>query len=155
ADSAPPTLAVDHHVRGMAAYKAKQLVEGIQAFEAALELEPTHYWSLMRLGYCLCDLGQGPEDFAGAARAFTGCIPKRPDHAHAYYCRGNARFKLGQYDKAVADYSKAIDLGPKFAYAWNGRGSAYHKLGQYDKAVADCSRAIDLNPKLAYAWSNR
>jgi len=41
ADKTPPMLAVDHHVRGMVAYQAKQLAEAIEAFEAALRLEPT------------------------------------------------------------------------------------------------------------------
>src|SRR5262249_40756678 len=64
ADQTPATMAWDHFLRGQAAYDAKQLAEGVRAFEAALRLEPTHYWSLMKLGNCLCDLGRGPEDFA-------------------------------------------------------------------------------------------
>jgi eukaryotic-like serine/threonine-protein kinase len=156
ADQTLPTLAVDHYLRGVAAYQANQLAEGIQAFEEALHLEPTHYWSLMWLGYCLCDLGRGPEDFAGAARAFIGCILKRPDHAHAYRCRGLSYDKLGQYDRAVADYSRAIDLDPKFADALYNRGVDYcARLGQPADAVADFSRAIDLDPKLTDAWNSR
>jgi tetratricopeptide (TPR) repeat protein/serine/threonine protein kinase len=155
ADKTPPTLAVDHYVRGMAAYRAKQLAEAIQAFEAALDLEPTHYWSLMRQGYCLCDLGRGPGDFAGAVRIFTGCILNHPDHAHAYACRGLAYIKLGQYDKAVADCSRAVALDPKHVAAWFNRARAYEKLGRYDKAADDSSRAIDLDPKYVQAWYNR
>src|SRR5262249_39737038 len=49
ADQTAPTQAVDHQFRGMTAYKAKRMAEGIEAFEAALRLEPTHYWSLMWL----------------------------------------------------------------------------------------------------------
>src|SRR5205807_535649 len=144
-----------HVLRGQAAFDAKQLAEGVQAFEAALHLEPTHYWSLMWLGYCLCDLGQRREDFAGAARVFTGCILKRPDHAHAYYCRANAYSKLRRYEEAVADSSRAIELDPKHALAWYNRGVSYNKLGQSDKAVGDFSRAIELGPKHAPAWNNR
>src|SRR5262249_15321139 len=32
ADQTPPTLALDHYLRGQAAYIAKQLAEGVQAF---------------------------------------------------------------------------------------------------------------------------
>src|SRR5262249_32536864 len=74
----PATMAPDHSLQGRGAYHAKQLEAGIQAFEAALRLEPTDYWSLMWLGFCLCDRGRGPEDFAEAARIFTGCILNRP-----------------------------------------------------------------------------
>src|SRR5262249_31129903 len=130
ADQTPATMALDHFLRGQAAHDAKQLAEGVQAFEAALRLEPTHYWSLNWLGACLCDRGRGPEDFAGAARVFTGCVLHRPDHAHAYYCRGNAYVKLLRYDNAMADYSKAIELDPRSAPAWANRGAVHNLLGQ-------------------------
>jgi tetratricopeptide (TPR) repeat protein len=155
AKQTPPALALDHYQRGLAAFDAKQLAEGVQAFEAALRVEPTHYWSLMKLGYCLCDLGRGPEDFAGAARVFTGCILKRPDHAHAYYCRANAYNKMRRCEEAVADYSRAIELDPNHAWAWHNRGQAYGHLGQWDNALTDFSRAIDLDPKDVKAWINR
>ena len=150
-----PTIALDHYLRGQAAYDAKKLAAAIQAFEAALHLDPTHYWSLMWLGYCLVNLGRGPEDFAGAARVFTGCILKRRDHAHAYGGRAVAYGKLRRYEEALADCSKAIELDPKLAEAWSNRGLIYRKLGQLDKALADYSKAIDLDPKRATAWSNR
>jgi tetratricopeptide (TPR) repeat protein len=155
ADQTPPTLALDHAFRGQAAYDAGQLAEGVEAFEAALRMEPTHYWSLMKLGYCLSDLGRGPDEFTGAVRVYTGCLLKRPDHAHAYYCRGYANMKLRRYELAVADHTRAIELNPQVGFAWNNRGVAYIKLGQPAKAVADCSRAIELNPKHANAWNCR
>jgi tetratricopeptide (TPR) repeat protein len=155
ADQTPATTALDHFLRGQAAYDAKQLAEGVQAFEAALRLEPTHYWSMMALGNCLGDLGQGPEDFVGAARVFTGCILKRPDHAYAYFCRAIAYTQLRHYAEALADNSQAIKLDPKYANAWTNRGVAYNELGQLDKAVADLSQAIQLDPKHANAWTNR
>jgi tetratricopeptide (TPR) repeat protein/serine/threonine protein kinase len=155
ADRTPPTLALDHYLRGQAAYDTKRLAAGIEAFEAALRVEPTHYWSLMKLGYCLCDLGQGPEDFAGAARVFTGCLLKRPEHAHAYFCRALAYSNLCRYEEGLADCSRAIELDPKHGKAWSLRGESYRHLGQHDRAVADCSRAIELDPKYAPFWTNR
>jgi tetratricopeptide (TPR) repeat protein len=155
ADTTPPALAVDHHLRGQRAFDAGQLAEGVQAFEAALRLEPTHYWSLMKLGYCLCDLGRGPEDFVGAVRVFTGCILKRPDHAHAYYCRSTAYLRLQRFEEMAADCSRAIDLDPKHAQAWHSRGITCLMRGQLDQAVADYTRAIELNPRYAHAWFNR
>jgi tetratricopeptide (TPR) repeat protein/serine/threonine protein kinase len=149
------TIALDHFLEGRAAYDAKQLAEGIQAFEAALRLDPTHYWSLMWLGFCLYDLGQGPADFAGAARVFTGCILKRPDHSFAYSARAACYLKLRRYADVVADCSRAIELDPKLVPAWTGRGLAYWQLRQRDNALADLSRAIELDPKHAPAWNNR
>jgi tetratricopeptide (TPR) repeat protein len=68
--------------------------------------------------------------------------------------RGEPR-QASRYDKAIADYSKAIELKPKNVVAWNNRGSAYVYLHQYDKAVADLTKAIELDPKTAAVWNNR
>ncbi len=151
----PPTMALDHHLWALFAYRDKELVKAVQACEAALRVEPTHYWSMMTLGTCLNDLGQGPEDFVQAVRVYTGCILKRPEHAGAYRRRGNSHYRLRRYEEAIADYSRAIALDPKLRPAWFQRGHTYGMLKQFDKAVADSTRAIELDPKEALAWYNR
>ncbi|GAH78358.1 unnamed protein product, partial [marine sediment metagenome] len=50
--------------------------------------------------------------------------------AYIYNNRGNVYAKLGQFQKAIADRTKAIELNPKFAEAYNNRGVAYADLGQ-------------------------
>jgi tetratricopeptide (TPR) repeat protein len=151
----PPTLALDHGLRGRRAYEAGRLGDAVQAFEAALFVEPMDYWSLMQLGDCLSKLGRGPDDYAGAVRAFTGCIARRPNHATAYARRGLAYSGLGLHRRAVADSSRAIALDPKLATAWNVRGVAYGKAGQPGKAVADLSKGLELEPRFAPAWNTR
>jgi len=60
-----------------------------------------------------------------------------------------------EYQKAIDDCSKAIELDPKNADAYNNRGNAYASLGEYQKAIDDCSKAIELDPKNADAYNNR
>jgi tetratricopeptide (TPR) repeat protein/serine/threonine protein kinase len=150
-----PTMAVDHFLLGRAAQAARDKAEAVKQFEEALGLEPAHYWSLMQLGSCLCDLGEGERDFAAAAAVFTGCILRHPDHASAWHVRGIAHEKLRQYDKAVADCSKAIELKPDDPGAWVSRGFAHGKLHQHGKAVANYTKAIELKADFAVAWNNR
>jgi tetratricopeptide (TPR) repeat protein len=75
--------------------------------------------------------------------------------SRAYNSRGLSWDKKGDYDKAIADYSKAIMIDPKYVEAYNNRGSACDKKGDYDKAIADCSKAIELDPMYAEAYNNR
>jgi tetratricopeptide (TPR) repeat protein len=166
ADKTPPTMALDHYLQGLAAFAAGRRAlaskdnEGvtknknlaISQFEAALGLEPTHYWSLMRLGYCLASLGQTPEELFAASTVFTGCISKRPDHAHAYHCRADVYNLLGRHVAALADCSRAITLDGKHLLALNNRGEVYTKLRRYEDAIADFSTAIALDPKDPDAW---
>ena len=60
-----------------------------------------------------------------------------------------------QYDKAISDYTKAIEINPRFAEAYYNRGLAYGKKGQYDKAISDYTKAIEINPRFAEAYNNR
>ena len=63
--------------------------------------------------------------------------------------------KKGDYDRAIADYNKALELDPKDATAYNNRGFTYDNKGDYDKAIADYDAAIRLNPEYARAYNNR
>lgn len=77
-----------------------------------------------------------------------------PKHVLAYNNRGNAYDNLKEYDKAIEDYDKAIELDPKFAYTYNGRGITYYKKGNYDKAKKDFDYAIKLDPDFSYAYGS-
>jgi tetratricopeptide (TPR) repeat protein len=60
----------------------------------------------------------------------------------------------GDYDLAIADLDKAIQLDPKSATAYNNRCSAYFHKGDNDRAITDCEQAIQLDPKYA-AYNDR
>ena len=68
---------------------------------------------------------------------------------------GTAYFKLGQYQRAIEDYNKAITLKTDFADAYDNRGTAYDRLGQFQRAIEDYNKAITLKTDFAYAYYNR
>src|SRR5262249_23650093 len=105
----PAAIALDHFLLGVAAFDARDKAEMVAQFEAALRLEPTHYESLLRLGHCQMLLGRTEPDYAAAARAFTGCIMRRPGHAHAYVLRGYSYVRLERYREALADSTRAVE----------------------------------------------
>ena len=78
-----------------------------------------------------------------------------PSLATKSFNQGVENSKLQQYDKAIADYTRAIGLDPKYAMAYYNRGLAYRKLVQFDKAITDWTKAIELDPKLAGAYNRR
>ncbi len=64
--------------------------------------------------------------------------------AEAYCSRGIAYAKKREYDQAIADYDKAIDLDPKNAKALYQRGYVYDMKGERDRAMADYNQAMRL-----------
>jgi len=71
-------------------------------------------------------------------------IRNSPESSKAYYNRGYAYGEKGEYDLAIKDYSKAIELKPDYADAYYNRGLACVKKGEYDRAKEDFQRACEL-----------
>jgi len=68
---------------------------------------------------------------------------------------GNSYAKKEEYDEAIDEYNKAIEIDPELMDGYNNRGLAYHNKGQYDKALSDLNKALEINPDYADAKKNR
>jgi tetratricopeptide (TPR) repeat protein len=77
------------------------------------------------------------------------------DISEAYNNRGYAWHLKGDYQRAVVDFTKALDITPDYADAHNNRGLALYQMGEYDRAMSDYNKAIEINPRLAEAYYNR
>jgi mono/diheme cytochrome c family protein len=154
ARQAPAAIGLDYYLRGLAAFDSRNKAEAVQQFEAALRVEPTHYWSLLWLGGSLVDLGQQEQDFALGAAALTGCILKRPSHAPAYLGRGIAYLKLRRIKEAEAEFRKALRLRPDFPEAHNNLGAALAAQGRQVEALAELREALRLRPDFPEAHNN-
>jgi tetratricopeptide (TPR) repeat protein len=87
--------------------------------------------------------------------AGTAGIKEIPIHAYDYLDRGFIYSQKGQYDKAISDYNKALEINPNYVEAYNNRANIYYKQGQYDKAISDYNKAIEINTSFSYAYNNR
>ncbi len=61
---------------------------------------------------------------------------------------------LGAFDRAIADYNRAIKIQEDASFFYN-RGSAWFELGDATKALADLERAIQLKPGYTRAYRQR
>ncbi|HEX4043523.1 MAG TPA: tetratricopeptide repeat protein, partial [Xanthobacteraceae bacterium] len=68
--------------------------------------------------------------------------------------RGDAYNHQRNYDRAIADYDRAIALNPGFYLAYNNRGAAYDEKGNLDHAIADYEQALRINPEFDKAAEN-
>ena len=64
-------------------------------------------------------------------------------------------FENGDFNGAIENLTKAIEINPEYAEAYNNRGNAKKNLLKYQEAIADYNKAIEINPKDAVAYYNR
>lgn len=96
------------------------------------------------------------EDFRGAAKSFSQAIDIFPTFGEAYDNRGIIHRRLGEFEKALADHTKAIELNPSIAWeALNNRAHALLAMKRYNEAIADLTRATEINPNNAIAFNTR
>jgi len=89
----------------------------------------------------------------GFLKRLFGLGPKDPD-LKAILDRGCSHRQQGEFDKAIADFTEAIECDPQLALAYPNRGYAYFATRQLDRAVADYNEAFRLDPKLVEAFSD-
>ena len=71
---------------------------------------------------------------------------------HAYEARSQSRHAKNDYQGALADLTKALELDPKDAQAFRLRGHTRAALGENEKALTDFAEAIRLDPANSTAY---
>jgi tetratricopeptide (TPR) repeat protein len=56
------------------------------------------------------------------------------------------------YEPAIADFSKVIELNPGFPEDYNNRAWAYLKVGKAERGLADVARGLQLTTNDAHVW---
>ncbi len=92
---------------------------------------------------------------ASAPRKPFSTAPVAPVTAQDYFAQGDYDYEQGDCDKAIANYTRAIELNPNLAEAYNNRAYVYMVKKDYAAALPDLDRAIQLRPTYVNALMNR
>lgn len=100
------------------------------------------------------DLKEGNID--DAYHHFSTAIEKYNGHSQAYERRGKVSFKRQNYEKAIHDYAKSIELNGFSPKPYFGRALAYAAIGELNLAVQDLEFAIKNSiPMQPIYWKSR
>jgi len=92
-----------------------------------------------------CGLSDKAEELRGAKES-----------AEAALARGDGYLAIREYDRAIIEYTRAIELKPDFADAYNNRAyAAYSKYDGTGDPLGDLTRALALRPDFAHAYNTR
>jgi len=85
-------------------------------------------------------------NYVTAIEILDQLIAYEPDNPSNFVNRGLMHSHLQRYDKAMANYNKAIQLNPELDQAYSNRANLHAKRQNWADAIADYDQAIDLNP---------
>ncbi len=77
---------------------------------------------------------------------YTKVIASQPIHTETYWKRANAYYQRGQFDLAIGDYTRAMELDDKLQHLRVNRAQSYICLGHFGAALLDCDRLIEQKP---------
>lgn len=73
----------------------------------------------------------------------------------SYYESGYAKHNSGDFQNAISDFSKSIELNPNYSDAYNFRGMSKYKSGDKSGACSDWKRAAELGNSGASEMAQR
>lgn len=76
-------------------------------------------------------------------------------YSRKYYRQGRVKYDNYDYNEAIKNFDKAIELDPNDWIAYKFRGITNDELGKYQEAIKDYDKIIELNPKNSIAYNNR
>lgn len=77
----------------------------------------------------------------------------KPDEKDNYN-QGLSNYNQGNYEEAIDDFTKAINLNSNDPLAYYNRGLAYRELDKNSEAISDFSQTIRLDPEYTLAYYN-
>lgn len=87
------------------------------------------------------------ERFEEADEAYERASSLDPANSEIRTEQGDTLEQIGEHEKAVAAYDKALQLKEDYKIWWK-RGQALVEAGQYGEAIESYKKAVDLNPPL-------
>ncbi len=105
---------------------------------------------------------EATQDFAAALTAINiSAVSDSPEaetftlqDSRAYNKRGLAHINMRNFEQAIYDYTKAIELDRHYAEAYNNRSAAHLMMENYARAVLDCNWTLELAPHFVAAYIN-
>lgn len=126
-----PNVPESYEARGHAFKRAGKLKEAADDYYEALRLESETFACCASRG----DARNQPDGLRDSAKKYDARIEQNDGDYDAYLNRGHIYFALDDYNRAIADLTKAHRLAPRNYEPMHCLGNAYLAVKDYDNAV--------------------
>ena len=137
--------------RGLEKYKFGLYNEAIQDFNEVIRIDPNVDRSFTGKRILKRGLRKPYEKKLVCTSIYSQYSPA----AYAYAQRALAKNHLNQYDEAIKDLDKIIEMYPAYSYAYLVRGNIKKWMGIYHEAILEYDKAIEFNPNDPEAYIRR
>jgi tetratricopeptide (TPR) repeat protein len=103
----------------------------------------------------ICRVQSGQVAIEACNRVINSGSSTRQQVIDAYINRGQEYYTAKDYDRAIADFDTAIDMGPREPIAYGNRGNCWYVKKDYDRAIADYTQAINIERSYTAAYTGR
>ncbi len=130
-----------HFDRGQLYMRMNDKKAALADYKKVVELNPKNIqltWDIGRVSYEI-------EEYADALTYYSRAMEQIENpEAQLYLIRGEVFEKLKNYEAAIEDYSRVIEMNPKLAQAHYSRGQAKARMGDKESACVDWKKASEL-----------
>ena len=135
---------------GFAMTKQGDWLGAINKYISATEADPTYARAYSNLGFALNRIGKFDEGIAYISKGLLFSADAALLH-RMYDNRGFAKSNLKDYEGAVADFTKAVELNPNNPRVFYHRAESHAQEENYEDAYADVQTALRLDPEFESA----
>jgi tetratricopeptide (TPR) repeat protein len=135
--------------RGILYYNTGRPEQALADFNRFLELKPDNPDGLLNRANTLSTLGKFNEAIPDYNKYLT-----KNDDPKAYMWRGVAYFNIQNYDSAIIDFNKSIEIDPDYYEPYYWLGVIYYNQQNYNDALKflDLSISKNSNNVNSYIW---
>ncbi len=131
--------------KGISLMADEKMEEAARAFEDALQIDPSHVDSLLKLGYTRFHMG----DLAGSMESYNKVHEIDVTNADAWNLKGLIHYRQKNYEQALDCVEKAIDSNPADGMSWYNKACYNSLLNHIPEAIESLKRSIEIDVKNA------
>lgn len=127
----------------------KKYQEAITSYKECVKLEEdqVHAFAYSSMAYCALEI----KDFESSVEFSKDGVQDIWNISNG----GKAYYNLGEFDAAINNYNKAIELDPNYKWAYQEKGKALFELKKYQEADECFSKVIELDFNYKWAYQER